>query len=196
MDDPKTMNAALNMFAMFGNLGSSLHIRNDDTFVVSYPRSGNTWLRMIITHIISGGHPQGLSEMDACIPDIYKIGGIKLQELTSPRILKSHSRANRFYPSIIYCVRDPRAVCISYYNYQIRIGALGRHTPITLFVDKFLRSNTFPFVTWQEARARMASVKAQLRASRAIIKTENIVSFPRQHYPTNSDVPWNLIEEN
>lgn len=166
------------LLASFGNLQSPSNIRKDDVFVVSYPRSGNTWLRMIITHIVSGGRPMGLADMDACVPDIYKSSSTRLEEIQSPRILKSHSAATTAYPSVIYCLRDPRAVCVSYYNYQIRIGAIERTESIGLFVDRFLSSKLFPFATWEAHVLGWCESHAPQDSRWLFIRYEDIALFP------------------
>lgn len=105
---------------------------------------------MIITHILSESQPISFAAMDACVPDIYKTSTAMLEEITLPRILKSHASATELYPSFIYCVRDPRSVCVSYYNYRRRIGSPNRLLTIERFVDLFLTPTLFPFATWQE----------------------------------------------
>ena len=42
-----------------------------------------------------------------------------------PRILKSHEHFDYRYKRMIYIVRDPRDVLISFYNYQITMRRLS-----------------------------------------------------------------------
>ena len=55
-------------------LGTDIADRNvavyaDDTFIVSYPRSGNTWTRFLIANLL---HPEvevGFANIDSFVPD-------------------------------------------------------------------------------------------------------------------------------
>ena len=55
-------------------LGRDIADRNvavypDDTFIVSYPRSGNTWTRFLIANLL---HPEieiGFANIDSVVPD-------------------------------------------------------------------------------------------------------------------------------
>ena len=60
-------------------------MNNSTIFLVSYPRSGNTWIRHIIAEILYGKHIASLKEIDIYIPDIHKI---PITDKT--RIAKSH----------------------------------------------------------------------------------------------------------
>ena len=42
--------------------GMSLKVRPDDTFLVSYPKSGNTWMRFLIANLLQPNPPVGLLE--------------------------------------------------------------------------------------------------------------------------------------
>ena len=42
-----------------------------DVFLVSYPRSGNTWLRSMIAQLLTGEKINSLRELDYIVPDIY-----------------------------------------------------------------------------------------------------------------------------
>jgi hypothetical protein len=87
--------------------------RNDDVFLVSFPRSGNTWLRYMLTLL----HP-GLRETDSrdihwVIPNLDQAPDLKATPI--PRVIKSHSLFNPRYPRVIYLLRDGRDATHSYY---------------------------------------------------------------------------------
>jgi hypothetical protein len=97
----------------------------EDIFLVSYPKSGNTWLRFLIANAIKV-HYQIEQEVNfftilGIIPsprgrtDLKSTGPFGRTDL--PRIIKSHSAYNPYFYRVILLVRDPRDVMVSYYNY-------------------------------------------------------------------------------
>jgi estrone sulfotransferase len=92
----------------------------DDTFVVSYPRSGNTWMLFILTHLkLKSDTPVDFKLVQETIPDIHMVDryGISL-DVPRPRIIKSHASFAKDYPKVVYLVRDGRDVAVSFYHYQ------------------------------------------------------------------------------
>ena len=89
---------------------------DSDIFIVSYPRSGNTWVRTIISEIVFKHSGKKLGDLCKFIPDLHtpNIDNIILKH---PRIFKSHFNYSDEYKRVIYIVRDPRDVFISYYKY-------------------------------------------------------------------------------
>lgn len=91
-------------------------ILESDVFLVSYPRSGNTWLRNLIAEIIYGESGKTLGDIGKYIPDIHR-HHIDEMKLKYPRVIKSHFTYTTEYKRIIYLVRDPRDIFLSYYKY-------------------------------------------------------------------------------
>ena len=94
-------------------------IHNDDTFIVSYPKSGNTWFRFILSNLLRQSAEENIDFHSACryVPDI-EVHHPELEALQRPRFIKSHCpRLIEAYPRVIYLVRDPRDVYVSYFYY-------------------------------------------------------------------------------
>jgi hypothetical protein len=111
----------------------------DDTWIVSYPKSGNTWLRFLIGNLLSPQHPVTFENLEARIHDIYKHDNTTLANFPRPRVLKSHEPYDRRYARVVYVVRDPRAVLVSLHHHLRRIGSIADEVPIANTVDRFLR---------------------------------------------------------
>jgi estrone sulfotransferase len=120
-------------------------VRADDIFLCSYPKSGNTWLRFLIAHLISPRtdiHPKNI---DTLVPDVYMAAEIA-NKLKSPRILKTHHALFNSYPKTIYVVRDVRDVLLSYYHYQTSLGKFtGSLSEFVLAADTL-----HPFGSWSD----------------------------------------------
>ncbi len=101
----------------------AFHYRPDDFVIVSYPKSGSTWLRFIIANLIYDGIGRNGNQVDflsaqLLVPEISEqalANGADFNSLPPPRILRSHSAKKQFFPNVIYLLRDGRDVLVSYY---------------------------------------------------------------------------------
>lgn len=91
-------------------------ILHDDIFLVSYPRSGNTWLRNIMTNLRFPDAKWDLRSMAVAFPEIHS--DIDPELVPRPRWIKSHDAYDGNYPKVIYLVRDGRDVAVSYYHWS------------------------------------------------------------------------------
>jgi len=111
----------------------------DDTWVVSYPKSGNTWVRFLIANLLDPTNPVTFQNLEWRVHDIYKHDNATLANLPRPRVLKSHEPYDRRYARVVYVVRDPRAILVSLHHHLRRIGTISDDVPITTTADRFLR---------------------------------------------------------
>ena len=118
--------------------GRNLTVFPDDVFLVSYPRSGNTWTRFLIGNLVHQDEPVTFKNVESRIPEIYLFPDRVLRRLPRPRMLKSHECFDPRYKQIIYIVRDPRDVAVSYYHYAIKLRWIDQSCPIEEFVSRFV----------------------------------------------------------
>lgn len=118
--------------------GRGLTVFPDDIFLVSFPRSGNTWVRFLLGNLIYPDAPTTFSNIESRIPEIYFNRDRVLRSLPRPRILKSHESFQPHYPHVIYLVRDPRDVAISYYHHNVKAGNISENDSIDSFVPRFI----------------------------------------------------------
>lgn len=116
--------------------GRNLTVLPGDVFVVSYPKSGNTWTRFLLGNLIYEDEPVTFANVESRLPSLYVHSDRKLRRL--PRILKSHDCFDPRYKTIIYIVRDPRDVVVSAYHYAIKLGVVSETYPIDEFVPALL----------------------------------------------------------
>lgn len=123
----------------------------DDTLLVSYPKSGNTWLRFLVANAISGAdEPVSFAALERWVPDIYRHSDRVLRGLPRPRLLKSHEPFHPQYRKVVYLVRDPRDVAVSSYHFEIRKRRITEEFPMEEFVDLFLQEDQGRFGSWRE----------------------------------------------
>ena len=117
----------LTRFGKTRNAGPYLKVFPDDVFIVSYPRSGNTWVRFLIGSMVYQADVD-FNNLVTIIPDIYRCTNRFLESLERPRYLKSHEPYDGRYPKVIYLVRDPRDVAISYYYWLLKFRKTEIHS--------------------------------------------------------------------
>ncbi|WP_187329389.1 sulfotransferase domain-containing protein [Halomicronema hongdechloris] len=117
--------------------------REDDIFLVSYPKSGNTWVRFLIANLVQPNKEVTFLNIDECVPDIHKnsIEEISVNVIERPRIIKSHNLYNPTYKRVIYIVRDPRSVSVSLYHHLIKFFKIPDQYPFEEFVENFIKGN-------------------------------------------------------
>lgn len=118
-----------------------LTVFEDDTFLVSYPKSGNTWMRFLIGTLYFREKMDWLSLNK--FPDCYYPDEVLLRS-PFPRILKSHELYDDRYQKVIYIVRDVREVVISYYYHHLRHVEGLQNLPFDQFFDYFMAGEVWP----------------------------------------------------
>lgn len=127
-----------------------LIVDKDDTFLVSYPKSGNTWVRLLLANLI---HPQEavtLTGADRLIPSVDGQSRRYFEQMPRPRVIKSHYSFCETYKRVIYVVRDPRDIAISQYHFQVKRRVLDDGFPIDKFITSFVAGEVCPYGSWGE----------------------------------------------
>jgi len=124
----------------------------DDTFVVSYPRSGNTWTRFLIANLVYPEKNVGFTNIEKLIPDTSSQSNRALKSTPRPRIIKSHEYFDHRYRKVIYIVRDPRDVALSYYDFQRKYMQIDDAYPLEQYVEDFVQGRliSIDWGTWAE----------------------------------------------
>jgi hypothetical protein len=130
--------------------GREVGVFADDIFIVSYPKSGNTWLRFLVASLVCDRHGIGFNNIDEVIPDIYQCTEKSLRKRQRPRIIKSHEYFDRRYGRVIYIVRDPRDVAVSYFYHHLKQRLIPEDRGFERFVERFLAGTLDPYGSWQE----------------------------------------------
>jgi hypothetical protein len=146
----------------------------DDVFLVSYPKSGNTWLRFLVANLTRNDTTTTFENVNGRISDIYQASEEDLLAMTRPRILKSHEYLDPRYPRVIYVVRDVRNVIVSYYHYSRRIGSVGWQQSIQEFTNNFLEGRLNRYGTWVENVASWVKVRGPDRDRFLLLRYEAV----------------------
>ena len=122
--------------------GRMLDVFPDDTFLVSYPKSGNTWIRFLIANLKYPEKHPDFTNINRLVPDYEAHSKRSLNRLPRPRTLKSHQYFDPRYPKVLYIVRDPRDVVLAQYHFGIKQRLHGEDYPLTDYVSRFLANDT------------------------------------------------------
>jgi peroxiredoxin len=123
--------------------------RPDDIFVVTYPRSGTTWMQMILYQLTTEG-AMDFPHITAVCPWFERTlkGGTAYDALPAPRVFKSHLSYRKVPKGpckYIYVARDGKDVAASYYHFQkTHMGYKGTFDE---FFERFLKGEV-PFGSW------------------------------------------------
>jgi len=142
--------------------GRGVTVYPDDVFLVSYPRSGNTWTRFLLGNLLYPDAPVTFSNIESRIPEIYFNRDRVLRALPRPRMLKSHESFQPHYPHVIYVVRDPRDVAISLYHHNVKARNIPDDHPMTSFVPRFVAGEfDQKFGSWRDNVLSWVSLRGE-----------------------------------
>ncbi|KAM5181157.1 amine sulfotransferase-like [Mantella aurantiaca] len=130
-------------------------IRDDDVFLVTYPKSGTIWTQQVLSLICCEGHRNGTEkivtmdrmpwfESRALNPD----GDYNTRP--SPRMFSSHL-SETFVPQglkdtkakVIYVMRNPKDVMTSFYHFEKLAVLTVKSLDFQVFFEKFLDGDVF-----------------------------------------------------
>jgi hypothetical protein len=126
----------------------------DDLFIVTYPKSGTTWLQMIVYQLTTDGAID-FAHIDDVSPHLEETlipTGRTISDLPgTPRVVKSHL-SYRDIPKgpgrYIYGVRNGLDVVVSYYH-QSRKWVPQKQVPLDEFFRRFMAGRV-PYGSWFE----------------------------------------------
>lgn len=130
--------------------GRNIAVFPDDTFIVSFPKSGNTWTRFLIANLVYPETPADFRNINKLIPDPLEVTQRQISSMPRPRIIKSHQYFDARYQKVVYIVRDPRDVVLSQFHFHRKRKVIEDDYPVEKFVMRFIAGEGSGFGSWGE----------------------------------------------
>ncbi|XP_040006389.1 sulfotransferase 4A1 [Xiphias gladius] len=139
---------------------ANFSLRSSDIWIVTYPKSGTSLLQEVVYLVSQGADPDeiGLMNIDEQLPVLeYPQPGLDIiQELTSPRLIKSHL-PYRFLPTamhngeakVIYMARNPKDLVVSYYQFHRSLRTMSYRGTFQEFCRRFM-NDKLGYGSWFE----------------------------------------------
>ncbi|KAJ8023682.1 Sulfotransferase family cytosolic 1B member 1 [Holothuria leucospilota] len=152
-----------------------MEVREDDIFIISYPKSGTHWMQEIVQLILHDGQLEKLSakhrrciaevaDVKVPLPHLKAVAGPVFRAFKddpSPRVITTHcpyallpQQYHEKQPKTIYVYRNPKDSLISRYNFNVKLAAMELGRPVKpsprLFSSFFdvLTSGNYAYGCW------------------------------------------------
>jgi Sulfotransferase domain len=146
-----------------------------DAVLVSYPKSGSTWLRFLLGHVMCGQEVDFDSVRDALPP----IGRHRRAPRLLPgdgRMVRTHEPLHAFAgpsgASIVYLVRDGRDVAVSYLHHLRRTGEFDGD--LARFLPRFLSGAIGSYGAWHAHALEASAPRERGESPLLVIRYEDL----------------------
>jgi len=124
--------------------------RPEDVFIVSYPKSGTTWLAQIIREIAKPAMPEGVSEeqiIGGTVPFFESVNPAHLEGYPSPRYICTHlpyammPRDSQHKVKYLFVARNPRDVAVSFFHWMRVLDKIDWDGSWDEYIGYFINGN-------------------------------------------------------
>lgn len=153
----------------------------EDAALASFPRSGNTWMRVLIAELLYGGSGESLAELDRYVPDVHAPPRARDVIAAEHHVVKTHfanvqTRQTLPFRRVVYLVRDPRDVVLSHFRYQSQLGIY--EGSFDRFLDDWLHGRRWP-CSWREHVDSWTGTTGEAPSGVLVVRYEDLVADPR-----------------
>lgn len=156
-----------------------LGLRGSDLLLAGHPKSGTTFLRIVLAAAFTGEE----QDFDSVRDVSREIG--QHRDLTpivpgGGRLVKTHEPPAfppwGARPRVLYLVRDGRDIAVSYYrNFQrLGFGAMG----VDRFADLFTQGRVGPYGSWQDHADAWVRFVASSPSPASLVRYEDVLADP------------------
>ncbi len=146
-----------------------------DVFLASYPRSGNTWTRFLLTEVLAK-ESASFDNINFVIPEMGIQARATLQLPSGGRLIKTHEPYRKEYKRAVYLIRDFRDVMLSQYAREKELGLY--QIGMDEYVAAYLEGRLSGFGAWQEHLPSWLDSPLARSGNMLIIKFEEMRKNP------------------
>lgn len=162
-----------------GQIVHSRHLESSDVLLLSYPKSGSSWLRNMFA-AIRAGKPIDPSTLAEWVPPLHHTRAATEARVPGfeGRVIRSHDAIDapgfKKARRTVVLVRDPRAVAVSLHFHGVRRGATN--TTVEDSARKIMsKSGTANLGSWQSHADRTLAASSN---SNLVVRYEDLVASP------------------
>ncbi|XP_031240047.1 bile salt sulfotransferase 2 isoform X2 [Mastomys coucha] len=126
-------------------------VKDEDLFILSYPKSGTNWLIVIVCLIQTKGDPKWIQSVPIWDRSPWiesDVGYTEVINKEGPRLMSSHLPIHLFPKTffsskakVIYIIRDPRDVLVSGYFFWRKTNLIKNPDSLGTYFEWFLKGN-------------------------------------------------------
>lgn len=127
-------------------------LNDRDTYLASFERSGNTWLRFVLMEILTKDNA-GFLNVNQILPELGTHMKMKPALPNGGRLIKTHYMYRPVYKRAIYLIRDLRDVMLSNWARDKEMGFsqyFDQGRGMDGYVENFLKGKVTRFGSWQK----------------------------------------------
>lgn len=106
-------------------------------------------MRFVLASLLGDPGPD-FESIKRWVPDIYETSDRDLLRTPRPRVMKSHEYFDPSCPRVLYLVRDPLDVVVSYHTLMLKRGRVPADLTLDEFVTRFVEGSLDGFGTWAQ----------------------------------------------
>jgi len=149
---------------------------HDDIYIVEFPKSGITWLQHILGNIElklqNKNETITFYNHHKYLPDIHQLSNSHINRIFDRTFIKSHTEFNPYYYFVVYLVRNPFDVMVSYYNFM-------SHHGYEEDFEIFVQNTSYGISAWK--RHINSWFYKKVKAQRIhLLKYENLISNTKE----------------
>jgi hypothetical protein len=147
-------------------------VLDDDIFLVAYPKSGNNLLLFLVGTLLYQTKidwaNKGMWVQNVREPTVFPI--------PSPRLVWSHESYDSTYPKVMYLIRDPRDIVISYYFHHLKyFKGEGFDLSFNQFFEEFMSGKVWPGV-WDSNVESWIENQKNIKNGFLLLRYEDLLS--------------------
>ncbi len=120
--------------------------RTDNIYLVSFPKSGNTWVSFLIANTINSylnlKMEVNFFNIHFFVPEISDYAPPSIEYYPFRKIVKSHNSFTKDYRYIFMLIRNPADVMISYFHYLKNLNQYNKG------ISSFIRDEKYGIKAW------------------------------------------------